>query len=146
MTWAIDPENLRNTSLITNSIGLHTWETVNIIHKGANYGYSLREGNETLQTDNQTTALPDVDTIPVSGERYGTTGTVVPTYPVIQYGHYPAVGRRSAADSSIGAAIPALRGRYLFTDLSTGRIWYADYREMLAADDGNPETLAALQR
>ena len=37
-----------------------------------------------------------------------------------------------------GKALPALRGKYIFTDISTGRIWYADYKEMLAADDGNP--------
>ena len=28
--------------------------------------------------------------------------------------------------------------------ISTGRIWYADYKEMLAADDTNPASLAAL--
>ena len=41
-----------------------------------------------------------------------------------------------------GKAIPALRGKYVFTDISTGRIWYADYKEMLAADDGDPSTMA----
>ncbi len=41
-----------------------------------------------------------------------------------------------------GTLIPELRGKYLFTDISTGRVWYADYHEMLAADDGKPETLA----
>ena len=59
--WAIDPANPRNNRLIANSIGLRTWETVNIIHKGANYGYSLREGNEALRLDNKTTARPEVD-------------------------------------------------------------------------------------
>ncbi len=37
--FAIDPENPANNRLIVNSIGLHTWETINIVHKGANYGY-----------------------------------------------------------------------------------------------------------
>ena len=40
--------------------------------------------------------------------------------------------------------LPQLRGKYIFTDISTGRVWYADYHEMLAADDGKPETLAAV--
>jgi hypothetical protein len=40
--------------------------------------------------------------------------------------------------------IEALRGKYLFTDLSTGHVWYADYAEMLAADDDNPATLAQI--
>ena len=43
-----------------------------------------------------------------------------------------------------GKTIPALRGKYIFTDLTTGRIWYADYKDMLAADDGKPGTMAAI--
>ncbi len=39
---------------------------------------------------------------------------------------------------------PALRGKYIFSDLSTGRVWYADWKEMLAADDGNPATMAEM--
>jgi hypothetical protein len=143
--WTVDTVDPRNTRLIANSIGLHTWETVNIIHKGANYGYSLREGNEALQRDNKTTALPDVDTIPVQISDTVANGTIAPTYPVVQYGHVPGGG--DAIGSGFlyrGKAIPALQGKYIFTDISTGRIWYADYREMLAADDGNPKTMAAM--
>jgi hypothetical protein len=145
LTWAIDPANPRNTRLIANSIGLHTWETVNIVHKGANYGYSLREGNEVLQANNQIAKLPDVDRIPVQVSDTVTDGTVVPTYPVIQYGHVPGGG--DAIGSGFyyrGKAIPALRGTYVFSDISTGRIWYADYNSMLAADDGDPRTLAEM--
>ncbi|HUC20224.1 MAG TPA: PQQ-dependent sugar dehydrogenase, partial [Candidatus Polarisedimenticolaceae bacterium] len=40
-------------------------DEVNIIKKGANYGYSQREGNELLQADNTTARLPDVDKIAV---------------------------------------------------------------------------------
>jgi hypothetical protein len=32
----------------------------------------------------------------------------------------------------------------VFCDLLTGRIWYADYTEMLAADDGKAETVAPM--
>jgi hypothetical protein len=145
LTWAIDPANARNNRLIVNSIGLRTWETVNIIHKGANYGYSLREGNEALQADNRTTALPDDDTIPVQITDTKTDGTIAPAYPVIQYPHKPSGG--DAVGSGFlyrGTRLPALRGKYVFTDISTGRIWFADYTEMLAADDGNPKTMAAV--
>ena len=70
---------------------------------------------------------------------------VVPTYPVIQYGH-DSNGGDSIGSGFVynGKAIPALRGKYIFTDLTTGRIWYADYKDMLAADDGKPGTLAAI--
>jgi Glucose / Sorbosone dehydrogenase len=145
LNWAIDPADARNNRLIVNSIGLRTWETVNIIHKGANYGYSLREGNEVLQADNKTTALPADDMIPVMVTDTTTSGSIKPTYPVIQYPHLPGGG--DAVGSGFlyrGTRLPALRGKYVFTDISTGRLWYADYKDMLAADDGDPKTLAAL--
>jgi hypothetical protein len=140
--WAIDAANPSNDRLVADSIGLHTWETVNIVHKGANYGYSKREGNQALQPSNQVGPLPSDDAIPVMiGD--STTGTITPTYPVIQYGHVPGGG--DAIGSGFlysGKAIPSLRGKYVFTDISTGHIWYADYKEMLAADDGDPRTMA----
>ena len=142
LTWAVDPANPANNRLIADSIGLHTWETVNIIHKGANYGYSQREGNELLQADNKTAKLPAVDRIPVQVSDI-TDETIVPTYPVIEYGHVPGGGDAIGTGFLYnGKAIPALRGKYIFGDITTGRIWYADYKEMLAADDGKPATLA----
>ena len=59
LTWYVDPTDRRKATLIANVIGLQTWETVDIIHKGSNYGYSLREGNELLKPDNTTAPLPD---------------------------------------------------------------------------------------
>jgi hypothetical protein len=144
LSWAIDPDNPANNHLIANSVGLHTWETVNIVQKGRNYGYPLREGNELLKPDNTTTSLPSNDRIPVQVSDI-TNETVVPTYPVVEYKHAPGGG--DAIGSGFlynGKAIPALRGKYLFTDITTGRVWYADYKEMLVADDGKPATLAAM--
>lgn len=143
--FAIDPGNPANDRLIANSIGLHTWETVNIVHKGANYGYSQREGNQVLKPDNHTAPLAGEDRIPVLVTDTITRGTVTPTYPVVQYGHVKGGG--DAIGSGFlyrGRLLPALRGKYVFTDIATGRVWYSDYHEMLAADDGDPETLAAL--
>src|SRR5207249_4009571 len=71
--------------------------------------------------------------------------TVVPTYPVIEYGH--VAGGGDAIGSGFlynGKAIPILQGKYIFTDITTGHIWYSDYKEMLAADDGKPNTLAPI--
>lgn len=144
LNWAIDPSNAANNRLIANSVGLHTWETVNIIRKGANYGYSQREGNELLKLDNTTASLPAIDRIPVQVSDI-TNDTVVPTYPVIEYKH--AAGGGDAIGSGFlynGKALPALRGKYIFTDITTGHIWYADYKDMLAADDGKPSSLAAI--
>ena len=121
--------------LIVNSIGLRTWETVNIVHRGANYGYSLREGNQALGADNRISPLPEDDRI----------DSVTPTYPVIQYGHVPGGGDAIGGGFFYrGTLVPALRGKYVFSDISTGRLWWADFNEMVAADDGNPQTMAAM--
>ena len=141
--WAVDTASASNTRLVVDSIGLHTWESVNIVHKAANYGYSQREGNQALQRDNQIGPLPEPDRIPVLVGDTATGETITPTYPVIQYGHVPGGG--DAIGSGFlyaGKAIPMLRGKYVFTDIPTGRIWYADYKQMLAADAGGPRSMA----
>jgi len=137
--------NPANNRLIVNSVGLHTWETVYIVHKGANHGYGRREGTELLKPDNTTAPLPADDRIPVQIGDTPSDTLVAPTYPVIQYGH-DASGGDSIGSGFLynGNAIPSLRGKYVFTDLTTGRIWWADYNDMLAADDGQPGTLAQI--
>ena len=143
LNWAIDPDNPANNRLIANSVGLHTWESVYLVRKGGNYGYARREGPELLKPDNTTGPLPARDEIPIQIGEEPTNKTVVPLYPVIAYGHGPTGGDSIGSGFVYhGRAMPALRGKYVFTDLTTGRIWYAAYREMLAADDERPATLA----
>jgi len=145
LNWAIDPANPANNRLVANSVGLHTWETVYIVRKGANYGYARREGTELLKADNTTGPLPSDDRIPMQIGDTPTDTLLTPTYPVIQYGHDSAGGDSIGSGFVYnGSAVPALRGKYVFTDLTTGRIWYADYKEMLAADDGKAATTARI--
>lgn len=132
-------------TLIAANVGLHAWESAYIVRKGANYGYPLREGNQTLNQDNTTAPLPEQDRIPVQVTDRVTAGTIVPTYPVLQYAHAKDGGDAIAGGFVYrGAALPALRGKYVFGDITTGRLWYADLAEMVAADDGRPATLARL--
>jgi hypothetical protein len=146
LSWGIDPDSAANNRLIANSVGLQTWETVYLVRKGGNYGYARREGTQVLNPDNTTSPLPAVDEIPIQIGEEPTEKTVVPLYPSIQYGHV-ATGGDSIGSGFVynGRAIPALRGKYIFTDLTTGRIWYTDYKEMLAADDGKADTLATIR-
>ena len=145
LTWNIDPADRSKVTLIAHVVGLQTWETVDIIHKGANYGYSLREGNELLKPDNHTGPLPADDHIPMQITDTKTNGMVLPTYPVIQYGHVPGGGdAMSSGYVYQGKALPVLRGKYIFADITTGNIWYTDFKDMLAADDGDPKTMAPL--
>jgi hypothetical protein len=143
--FAIDARTPANNRLLTNSIGMRTWETVNIVHKGRNYGYSAREGNEVMGIDNKTSPLPEDDRIPFRVGETPSGELIAPTYAAAQYPHKPGGGDAIGSGYMYrGTRFPALRGKYLFTDLSTGRLWYIDYQDLLRADDGNPATMAEM--
>jgi mono/diheme cytochrome c family protein len=143
LIWDTDP---RTPALLAFNIGLVTWETVVVIHKGANYGYPLREGTESMSSANGMGPLPGDDSIPVQISGTVTRGTVKPAYPVIQYSHNRESGGDAIANGFIyrGALVPELRGKLVFGDITTGRVWYADRAQVLAADDGNPSTVAPI--
>ena len=90
--------------------------------------------------------LPDEDTIPIQVSDTVTRGTVKPTYPVRQYSHNRETGGDAIANGFVyrGTLIPALKDKLVFGDITTGRIWYANRAEVLAADDGNPATVAPI--
>ena len=146
MSWDVDPADPKNNHLIASVVGLHTWETVIIVHKGANYGYSLREGNQQLNLDNSLTEIPQPDKIPVQIDESRTDGTVAPRYPVIEYGHVPG-GGDAVSNGYVyrGTKFPELYGKYIFGDITTGRVWWADFNEMLAIDAArDPKNMAKL--
>jgi glucose/arabinose dehydrogenase len=144
LIWDHDPARPREPRLLAFSIGLTNWETVVIVKKGANYGYSLREGPQAMTVTGMV-PVPANDTIPVQITDTVTRGTVKPTYPVIAYPH-TNIGGDAIAGGFIyrGTRIPALKGKLLFGDITTGHIWYAEMADVLGADDGNPTTLAPI--
>lgn len=143
LTWDVDPRGAGH--LIAEVIGLHTWETAIIVHKGANYGYSLREGHQQLNGDNSLNAIPAPDEIPIRISDTKTIGAVAPHYPVIEYPHQPGGG--DAISSGFvyrGKKFPALDGKYIFGDITTGHIWWCDFAEMLAIDANDPHHTAKM--
>jgi len=146
LTWYVDPARPREAVLLAFNIGLVSWETVMIIKKGANYGYPLREGTQSMSETNGMGPLPDNDMIPVQISDTVTQGTIKPTYAVAAYPHTAAAGGDAIANGFVyrGKRIPALQGTLVFGDITTGRIWYAQMKEVLGADDGNPLTVAPL--
>jgi Glucose / Sorbosone dehydrogenase len=146
MSW--DPVS---NKLIVNDIGLDTWEEVDIVTKGSNYGYAEREGIEQLlvtnnsnngKTGSQTvppTLFPNPDSLTVAG----IATPVTPVYPAAAYGH-----RDGDAISSgfvyRGSRMPQLTDKYVFGDITTGRLFYADLADLMANDDGVRMTLAGI--
>jgi mono/diheme cytochrome c family protein len=144
LIWDVDPAQPRLPRLLAFNIGLTAWETVVIVKKGANYGYSLREGPQARTAEGMA-PVPADDSIPVQITDTVTRGTVKPTYPVIAYPHAGGGGDAIAGGFIYrGTRIPALKGRLLFGDITTGRIWYAEMADVLKADDGDPATLAPI--
>jgi hypothetical protein len=124
-------------ALLASDIGFHTWEEVNLVRKGANYGYGEREGTFVLdlRSGNANVPLPAND---------AANGYV---YPVVQYPHSAALGVGDAISGGFvyrGTRIPELRGKFVFGDITTGKLFYSDLVEMTSADDGNPATLAEM--
>jgi hypothetical protein len=64
---------------------------------------------------------------------------------VLEYGHNASGGDAIAGGFVYrGGAIPALRGRDVVGDTSTGRLWWADFQEMLSVDGSHPLKVAQL--
>jgi len=134
LSW--DP---KTNSLIAAEIGLSSWEEVDIITKGSNYGWAEREGPEQIfigapndrktgSRANPPVPFPANDTLVVDG----LPAPVQPVYPVIFYSHQDgdAIGSGYVYR---GKLMPKLRGKYVFTDIQNGRVFYADFGDMLAA-------------
>jgi hypothetical protein len=130
-----DWDTVSKTMLVID-IGLHYWEEVDIVAKGANYGYPEREGNEQLFVDdagktgsleNPPVAFPDRDLLKVDG----IDEPVVPIYPAAVYSHWEgdAIGSGFVYR---GKLMPQMRGKFIFNDMTTGRIFYVDLAEMIA--------------
>ena len=105
-------------TLLVNDIGLHSWEEVDIVTKGGNYGYSQREGNELLIVPgggktgtqwNPAGSFPRSDLLTVEGLEK----PVAPIYPVAVYSHEEgdAIGSGFVYR---GKMMPQMRGKYIF--------------------------------
>lgn len=115
--------------LYLGHIGEHRVEAVYDVRAGDNYGWSDREGPFVYKRgDPQCAVYP----LPADDAQYGFT------YPVAAFDHNPPPGHPLCSDSGHAidggfvyrGSIPELRGKYLFTDLVDGRIFYTEASEM----------------
>jgi hypothetical protein len=122
--------------MLVIDIGLHYWEEIDLVAKGANYGYPEREGNEQLFVDdagktgsleNPPVPFPDRDLLHVDG----IDEPVVPIYPAAVYSHWEGDSIGSGFVYR-GKLMPQMRGKFIFNDMTTGRIFYTDLAEMVA--------------
>jgi hypothetical protein len=112
-----------------SDIGQGNIEEVDRLLAGGNYGWPEREGSWALDVDvdpETVFTLPAMDPVPYE-------------YPVAQYDHDE--GSAIAGGFVLRREVDGpLKGKFVFGDIVTGQMLYADAAEMLAADDADPAT------
>lgn len=101
--------------MFINEIGQDQIEEVNLGLPGGNYGWRLREGTFATAFGAQAAGIGSVFPLPPTDEELF-------VYPVAQYDHDEGYAIGSGFVYR-GAAIPALQGRYVFADITRGRVF-----------------------
>ena len=93
--------------LWAGDIGQNKWEEIDLIVKGGNYGWNIREGNHDFKPRESAEPLIDPVAEYPRGDGLSVTGGYVYR----------------------GDRIPQLRGAYIYTDYVSGKIWALRYRD-----------------
>jgi hypothetical protein len=119
------------------------YETINIVRRGANYGYPLREGPEFKPESPIYGPLDPDNTLPL---RISDTVVLDQRVPIQDSGLAYRTGVEGLAITNgfvyRGKRWPQLRGAVVFGDITSGRLFYARMADLIAATDGNPATVA----
>lgn len=100
--WSFDRQS---GQLWAGDVGQNRWEEIDIIRKGGNYGWSVREGRHCFRDrECDTKGLLD---------------------PVAEYSHDQGC---SVTGGYVyrGSRVAALQGRYLYADYCSGKVWSLD--------------------
>ena len=107
--------------MLACNIGQGNIESVNLIMPGHDYGWPIREG--TFVSSDVNGNLGKVYPLPANDSIYKIT------YPVAQYDHDEGLAI-SGGFEYWGKAIPQLKGKYLFGDIPSGRLFYIEMADI----------------
>jgi glucose/arabinose dehydrogenase len=97
--------------LWTADVGQNTWEEINLVVNGGNYGWSIFEGNHCYNSP--WPCNPPCDS----------TGLIMPVW---EYSH--SLGQSITGGYVYrGTSVPELSGKYIYADYVSGRIWALEY-------------------
>lgn len=112
--------------LFAGDVGQGLWEEVDIITKGGNYGWNVREGAHFFDPANSTVSPVTGPTVDARGQPF--------IDPILEYRNARAGGIGTAVIGGFvyrGAALPAFQGKYIFADFTDvradagGRLFFA---------------------
>jgi len=102
----------KTNDLYAADVGQNDWEEVNVITKGGNYGWSLREASHSFTLGGGKGSGPRPDLID----------------PLVEYPHTDDWGKSVTGGAVYrGKQNPMLEGYYLYGDYVTGRLWAMKY-------------------
>jgi glucose/arabinose dehydrogenase len=106
--------------MLACNIGHGNIESINLIKKGNDYGWPIREGSFSL---NPYGDLNKVHPLPPDDSSYHIT------YPIAEYDHNEGKAISGGYEYT-GNAVPQLKGKFLFGDIPTGRLFYVDVKDI----------------
>jgi quinoprotein glucose dehydrogenase len=115
-------------------VGQNIWEEINLLEKGANYGWNLREGMHRFEVAR---ANPGPGRSPAEQNRPDAHDRPGLTDPIWEY-HHDTDGKSITGGVVYrGKRLPALEGYYVYADYVSGKIWgllYDDQAERVVAN------------
>ncbi len=111
---------MHSGEMLACNIGHGNIESINLIKKGNDYGWPIREGNFSL---NPYGDLNKVHPLPPNDSSYHII------YPIAEYDHDEGKAICGGYEYT-GAAVRQLKGKFLFGDIPTGRLFYIDIKDI----------------
>jgi glucose/arabinose dehydrogenase len=113
--WSLTFDRAGQRELFEGEVGQNRWEEINIIVKGGNYGWNLKEGAEWFNPKGENKPLDKPYFDPGNGKFVA---------PIIAYENlaaFPQAGKGKSVTGGYvyrGKALPQLAGKYIFSDWS----------------------------
>jgi mono/diheme cytochrome c family protein len=106
--------------ILSSNVGHHNIESLYLILPGHDYGWPIREGTFVM---NSRQNMAEVFALPPDDANYGIT------YPVAQYDHDEG-SAISGGYEYWGKEVPALKGKYIFGDIVSGRLFFVEMKDI----------------
>lgn len=140
ITWT------KEGTMLASNVGGGNIESINLVQPAHDYGWPIREGTFVLNPDGD---ISKVFSLPANDSIYHIT------YPVVQLDHDSGATAISGGFEYWGNNIPALKGKFIFGDIPSGRLFYVNMKDIvqgrqakikqwLVAFNGSKKTLKQL--
>ena len=130
--WRFSFDRAEPTRLFAADVGQNLYEEVDLITRGGNYGWHIREGFHCFNPDNPAVAPASCPDVGASGEPL--------IDPILEFPHADASGPVTLAIIGgyvyRGTALPGLRGTYVFGQWSAGIVMDGRIDTAVAQSDG----------